>query len=184
MSGEEPIEVDPQPPAEESVQVAPDSAEWGEDISPGKDKGVFKKILTSGSGVENPMTGDEVLVHYTGRLLSGKVFDSSVNRNEKFKFKLGNGQVIKGWDIGVATMKRGEKCILTCAPEYAYGENGSGPDIGPNETLQFEVELFDWKGEDIMGDGGVLKSILVKGEGYSTPQEGATVEGDDSTRLL
>lgn len=54
--------------------------------------------------------------------------------------------MIKAWDLGVATMKKGEKAILTCRPEYAYGEAGAGADIPPNSTLLFEVELFDWKG--------------------------------------
>lgn len=175
MSAEEQAS-EPMNVSEEQTPAEP-SADWGEDISPDQDKGVFKKILTPGSGSENPMSGDEVFVHYTGRLLSGEIFDSSVERDEKFKFKLGQGQVIKGWDIGVATMTRGEKCLLTCAPEYAYGASGSGDKIGPNATLQFEVELFDWRGEDVSGDGGVIKNILIKGENYSTPEDGATVEG-------
>lgn len=63
-------------------------------------------------------------VHYTGRLLDGTVFDSSKKRNEPFVFKIGAGQVIKGWDQGVATMKVGEHAILTCSPEFAYGARG------------------------------------------------------------
>ena len=173
MSGEEQVEA-PQTPPEE---VSTPSEDWGEDISPDKDKKLFKKILTPGSGTDRPYTGNEVFVHYTGRLLNGEVFDSSVDRNEKFKFKLGQNQVIKGWDVGVATMMRGEKCLLTCTPEYAYGKNGSPPKIGPNETLQFEVELFDWRGEDVTGDEGVIKNILTKGETHSTPEDGASVEG-------
>ena len=173
---------DQAPVSQSSEDQAPVSdsipEEWGEDISPEKDQGVFKKILTPGSGTETPFTGDEVLVHYTGRLLNGNVFDSSVDKNEKFKFKLGQGQVIKGWDIGVATMTRGEKCLLTCKPEYAYGKAGSEPKIGPDETLQFEVELFDWRGDDVTEDGGVIKSILIKGDGYSTPEDGTMVEGN------
>ena len=162
--------------AAEPPQETP-SKDWGEDISGESDGGLFKKILTPGSGTEKPMAGNEVVVHYTGRLLNGEVFDSSVERNEKFKFKIGEGQVIKGWDVGVATMLKGEKCLLTCTPEYAYGKNGSAPKIGPNETLQFEVELFDWHGEDVTADGGVIKYILTKGDTYSTPEDGATVEG-------
>ena len=163
----------------EAISDSPPSIEkWGEDISPEKNKLLFKTIVTPGNGPEEPMAGDEVLVHYTGRLLNGEVFDSSVERDEKFKFKLGQGQVIKGWDAGVATMKRGEKCLLTCMPEFAYGESGSPPKIGPNETLQFEVELFDWKGEDVTGDGGVVKSILLtSGENYSSPEDGSVVDG-------
>lgn len=171
------VEQENAPTTTEEQQEAPPE-EWGEDISPDKDNGIFKKVLTPGSGSETPPPGCQVFVHYTGRLLNGEVFDSSVERNEKFKFKLGEGQVIKGWDVGVATMTRGEKCLLTCTSEYAYGEKGSPPKIGPNETLQFEVELFDWKGEDITPDGGVVKMILSKGENYSTPEDGTMVEGE------
>lgn len=162
---------------EESPANAAMEADWGVDISSDNDKMLFKKILITGKGSECPMTGDEVEVHYRGWLMNGDIFDSSVERNEKFKFKLGQSQVIKGWDVGVATMTRGEKCLLTCKPEYAYGSSGSPPKIGPDEILQFEVELFDWKGEDITGDGGVSKSTLVSGEGFSTPQDGSMVEG-------
>lgn len=153
MSEEEKTSTD-QPPTEESQEAKEDTEseqDWGDDISEDKDGGLLKKILTPGQGTAHPMSGDEVSVHYTGRLLNGEVFDSSVERGEYFKFKLGEGQVIKGWDQGVATMTRGEKCILTCKPEYAYGENGSPPKIPPNATLRFEVELFDWSGEDITG---------------------------------
>jgi len=69
------------------------------------------------------------------------------------------GSVIKAWDIGVATMKRGELAMLLCKPEYAYGKSGSGSKIPPNSTLVFEVELFDWKGECILMY--FLSSILV-----------------------
>ncbi len=151
--------------------------DWGDDITPSKDGGLFKSILTAGHGVEHPLHGDEVSVHYTGRLLTGEVFDSSVERGELFKFKLGQNQVIKGWDVGVATMVKGEKCILTCKPDYAYGSAGSPPKIPPDATLQFEVELFDWYGEDLTGDGGIVKSIISKGDGYSKPTDGAQVEG-------
>ena len=157
MSEEEQTPVN-QPPAEESLEAKKEEEEeeeegqdWGDDITEEKNGGLFKKILTPGQSSERPLSGDEVYVHYTGRLLNGTVFDSSVERGELFKFKLGEGQVIKGWDEGVATMTRGEKCILTCKPEYAYGENGSPPKIPPDSTLRFEVELFDWNGEDITG---------------------------------
>ena len=77
-------------------------------------------------------------------MLNGKQFDSSKTRNQPFEFTLGKQQVIKGWDMGVATMKRGEVCRLHLAPEFAYGERGAGNDIPPNSTLVFEVELLDW----------------------------------------
>ena len=100
-----------------------------------------REILAEGTG-ECPNDGDEVSAHYTGTLLDGSKFDSSVDRGTPFKFQLGQGRVIKGWDQGFATMKKGEKAILTCAPEYAYGANGSPPKIPPNSTLKFEVELL------------------------------------------
>ncbi|KAM6937714.1 peptidyl-prolyl cis-trans isomerase FKBP4 isoform 1-T1 [Xenentodon cancila] len=124
------------------------------------------------------MTGDKVFVHYVGMLLDGTHFDSSRDRGEKFSFELGKGQVIKAWDIGVATMKVGELCQFICKPEYAYGSAGSPPKIPPNATLVFEVELFEFRGEDITDDedGGIIRRIITKGQGYSKPNEGAAVE--------
>lgn len=80
-------------------------------------------------------------VHYTGRLTDGTVFDSSVKRGEPFKFTLGAGQVIPGWDMGIKGMKPGGKRVLTIPPELAYGKKGAGDVIPPNATLTFEVEL-------------------------------------------
>lgn len=109
------------------------------DISPEKDEGVLKEILKEGEGDEIPSTGCLVKVHYTGTLLDGTKFDSSKDRNEPFSFELGEKRVIEAWDIGTATMKKGEVAILTCAPKYAYGKRGSPPKIPPNATLKFEV---------------------------------------------
>lgn len=150
----------------------------GEDITPKKDGGVLKLVKREGTGTELPMTGDKVFVHYVGTLLDGTHFDSSRDRGEKFSFELGKGQVIKAWDIGVATMKTGELCQLICKPEYAYGSAGSPPKIPPNATLVFEVELFDFHGEDLTEDedGGIIRRIITKGQGYSKPNEGAAVE--------
>ncbi len=86
--------------------------------------------------------------------------------------------MIKGWDVGVATMRKGEKCILTCTPEYAYGEQGAGENIPPNSTLQFEVELFRWQGDDVTGDGGVVKNVLKEGDGFASPSEGSSVTSE------
>ncbi|XP_057350236.1 peptidyl-prolyl cis-trans isomerase FKBP5 isoform X1 [Manis pentadactyla] len=151
-------------------------AERGEDITSKKDRGVLKIIKREGNSEETPMIGDKVYVHYKGKLSNGKKFDSSHDRNEPFIFSLGKGQVIKAWDIGVATMKKGEICHLLCKPEYAYGSAGSLPKIPSNATLFFEVELLDFKGEDLFENGGIIRRIKQKGEGYSNPNEGATVE--------
>lgn len=101
-----------------------------------------KTILREGSGPNPPADGTQKMVmHYTGKLTDGTVFDSSVSRGTPFEFTLGAREVILGWDKGVATMKKGEKAILTCAPEYAYGDMGAGGVIPPKATLQFEVEV-------------------------------------------
>jgi peptidylprolyl isomerase len=85
----------------------------------------------------------EVHVLYEGRLASdGKVFDKSLNHEAPFKFTIGQGQVIKGWDIGIASMTVGEKAELILSPEYAYGESGAGDSIPPNASLIFKVELI------------------------------------------
>eukprot|EP00794_Sanderia_malayensis_P018009 gene18009-19810_t len=152
------------------------SEDSGVDISPEKNGGVLKKILNEGEGDECPGIGSEVFVHYTGKLTNGEKFDSSKDRDQLFSFTLGEGKVIKGWDIGVATMKKGEACLLTCAPEYAYGAAGSPPKIPANSTLVFEVELFYWKDMDLTNDGGVIKKCLMKGEGTQKPKDDANVK--------
>ena len=97
--------------------------------------------LKVGTG-RSPKQGESVTVHYTGWFTDGKKFDSSVDRAEPFTFVLGEGQVISGWDLGVATMKIGDKVKLTLPPEHAYGRAGYPGAIPPNATLVFEVELL------------------------------------------
>ena len=104
---------------------------------------VIEDILEGDGGA--PKAGDTVEVHYTGSFENGRVFDSSISRNESFKFRIGMGQVIRGWDEGVMSMKVGGKRKLTIPPALAYGSRGAGGVIPPNATLIFEVELLDIK---------------------------------------
>lgn len=97
--------------------------------------------LKAGSG-RIPKKGEAVTVHYTGWLTDGSKFDSSVDRDDPFTFVLGAGQVIAGWDLGVATMKIGDKVKLTLPPELAYGAAGYPGAIPPRATLVFDVELL------------------------------------------
>lgn len=115
-----------------------------------EDGRLTKRTDRQGEGEVIPSNGVLAMVHYTGRLQDGTIFDSSVKRGKPFEFNLGAREVILGWDKGVATMKKGEVCTLTCAPEYAYGNGAVGP-IPAGSTLIFEVELLGWreKGADI-----------------------------------
>jgi FKBP-type peptidyl-prolyl cis-trans isomerase len=115
-----------------------------------------KKTMTTASGLQiidskegtgaTPKTGQTCVMHYTGWLYEngqkGKKFDSSVDRNEPFEFKIGQRQVIGGWDEGVASMKVGGKRTLIIPPALGYGARGAGGLIPPNATLMFDVELL------------------------------------------
>jgi len=104
------------------------------------------KDIVKGTGEEADV-GKTVTVHYTGWLMDGTKFDSSVDRNQPFSFTLGERRVIPGWEQGVVGMKVGGKRELIIPPELAYGANGAGGVIPPNATLKFEVELLAVKGK-------------------------------------
>ena len=118
------------------------------------------KSMTTASGLQitdtkvgtgaSPRTGQTCVMHYTGWLYQngtkGAKFDSSVDRGQPFEFPIGTGQVIKGWDEGVASMKIGGKRTLIIPPDLGYGARGAGGVIPPNATLMFEVELLGVKG--------------------------------------
>ena len=103
--------------------------------------GLIIETLAAGNGAA-AKSGDKVSVHYTGWLTNGTKFDSSRDRNEPFNFRLGAGQVIPGWDEGVAGMQPGGKRRLTVPAHLAYGARGAGGVIPPNAVLIFEVELL------------------------------------------
>ncbi len=109
------------------------------------DSGLRYKITKENPSGESPQTGDEVSVHYEGRLLDGTVFDSSYKRNAPIEFPCGQGRVIRGWDEGIALLKKGEKATLVIPPDLGYGARGAGGVIPPNAYLIFDVELVDIK---------------------------------------
>jgi FKBP-type peptidyl-prolyl cis-trans isomerase len=114
-------------------------------------EGVYVSVSEEGTGAQ-PKVGDTVYVHYTGKLLDGKVFDSSLDSTlrpgmklEPIKFPIGRGFVIKGWDAGIAALKKGSKATLIIPSTLAYGLQGSPPAIPGNSVLTFEVQLVDVK---------------------------------------
>jgi len=134
-------EPEPPPKVAKTVEASAPSASVEEPAAPAV-KDLSKEELAPGKGPA-AKTGDTVKVHYTGTLLSGKKFDSSLDRKEPFEFKLGAGEVIKGWDEGVVGMKVGGKRKLTIPSDLAYGKQGRPPTIPPNSPLVFEIELVE-----------------------------------------
>lgn len=113
------------------------------------ESGLKFRDITEGAG-QFPPPGSVVVVHYTGRFEDGTVFDTSTD-GDPFEFVLGEGQVIAGWDEGIASMRVGARRELIIPPELAYGETGSGP-IPPNATLIFEVQLMNFRAPDEAGE--------------------------------
>lgn len=151
------------------------------DVTIDQDGGIFKEVKRAGPNPDDkPWKGDRVFVHYTGTLENGSKFDSSRDRGDKFSFNLGKQEVIKGWDQGIASMAKGELAVFTIRSDYGYGDVGSPPKIPGGATLIFEVELFDFEGEDISKDRNksIIKRILSSGEGYDHPNDGGSVTID------
>lgn len=107
--------------------------------------GLDIKVTQEGSGERMTKIGDTIFVHYTGKLMDGTKFDSSVDRGTPFEFTIGKGMVIQGWEQGLLDMKVGEKRTLTIPAEMGYGARGAGGTIPPNATLIFDVELVSIK---------------------------------------
>ncbi len=110
-----------------------------------REDGLKIEVMKEGSGQRSVKKGDVVTVHYTGQLLNGEKFDSSLDRGVPFEFTIGEGKVIQGWERGILGMKVGEKRDLTIPSELGYGSAGAGNVIPPNADLIFEVELLGIK---------------------------------------
>jgi len=143
----------------------------GEAIDICGDGSILKEILTPGTGDETPTPGTKCTVHYVGTLQDGTKFDSSRDRNDPFKFTIGQG-VITGWSEGVASMLLGEKANFTIQSHKAYGEQGSPPKIPGGATLVFEIELLGFTNdEEVTSDGGVTMKTTRAGEGWKTVED-------------
>lgn len=126
---------------EEGEKIAVYVQENNIDVVP-TETGMYVVVTEQGNGPK-PVAGDNVKVHYTGMLLDGTKFDSSVDRDQPFEFVLGQGRVIRGWDEGIAMLNVGSKARLIIPSEMGYGERGAGRDIPPFSPLIFDVELID-----------------------------------------
>jgi len=147
---QQPFETDISPDSSESAEeipssALPESSARETPVAPASNVTNVTKLMIEeikvGEGAE-AKAGDTVRVHYTGWLTNSTKFDSSVDRGTPFEFRLGAGEVIKGWDQGVAGMKVGGKRKLTIPPDLGYGDRGAGGLIPPGATLVFEVELL------------------------------------------
>ncbi|WP_332019671.1 FKBP-type peptidyl-prolyl cis-trans isomerase, partial [Kaistella sp.] len=138
------IEADKKKKAEEfaaNQQKLVDDLKAGMQVTP---SGLYYKITKTTDGIA-PQRGDEVAVHYAGKLVDGTEFDSSFKRNQPIDIPIGVGQVIKGWDEGIMLLKEGETATLLIPSDLGYGSAGAGGVIPPNAWLIFDVELVSVK---------------------------------------
>lgn len=143
------------------------------------ESGLAYTIIRQGDG-HKPQEGDFVSVHYTGMLSDGSVFDSSYEREEPVQFRMGSGEVLPGWEEGIALLKEGTKATIVIPPELAYGDLGFGP-IPEDETLSFEVELLSVYSPDISPEAkeiyrnetssGIQYTVIEAGEGIGLSEE-------------
>ncbi|GMI91081.1 rotamase FKBP 1, FK506 BINDING PROTEIN 62 [Hibiscus trionum] len=165
IQGEDDLDEEPG----EEIESAP-PLKVGEERELGN-TGIKKKLLKNGVHWETPEFGDEVTVHFVGTLLNGTKFCSTRDNDEPMAFKLGEGQVAKGLDHGILTMKKGERVLLTLPPDFGYGAEGRDG-VPPDSIIQFEVELLSWiTVVDICKDGGIIKKIMEKGERDERPSD-------------
>lgn len=144
-----------------------------------RDGGIKKQVMKPGKGNSFPGLGDKVLVDYAAWLLdAGNTLYETSRNKEKFEFIIGNGEVIKGWELGVTTMKKGEVSLFIIQPQYAYGATGNPPKIPPEMPLMFEVELHDWYLEDLSPtkNGKILRKLIEQGDGLITKIDGFEVK--------
>jgi len=139
-------------------------------------EGVLKYTFEEGQGGEAPPKGSTVVAHYTGTLIDGTKFDSSRDRGTEFEFKLGEGAVIPCWDLAFENMTVGERALLVCKSDFAYGTRGSPPTIPPDSTLRFDVELVAYVTED---GQRVEKQADVSGEGVAATEGQENASGKD-----
>lgn len=142
--------------------------------------GLHYVITQQGTG-EKPKAGEKVTVHYRGMLLNGKQFDASYDRGQPFSFKLGKGQVIAGWDEGIALLNTGTKATFLIPSQLAYGKQGAGGDIPPSAVLRFDIELMDAPNEkkaiaEYLTKNNLKSQVTPSGLHYIIKQQGAGVK--------
>ncbi|KAH3890323.1 peptidyl-prolyl cis-trans isomerase FKBP4-like isoform X3 [Dreissena polymorpha] len=154
------------------------------DITPDQDGGVIKRLIKKGAGDDYPNTGDTVYfnyIGYTGETVADEfIFDTSERDGHLFKHEVLKGQVIRGFEMGILTMKVGERAILYIKSSYAFGPKGQLPKIPPNISVIFDTEIIRVECQDLSEkeDLSILKKVLIRGKGHGTPNFGGEICAD------